>query len=364
MNIILTSNSSFNLYNFRKDLIINLKSKNHKIIILSSKDKYTKYLKELGCEFVDLKINTHSLSVFKNLSLFLKYIFYIYIYKPKYIFSYTIKPNIFCSLISLLFFLRFKVVLTITGLGTIFTNNNFFYLILRFIYILTSKISYHCFFHNQYDLNLFSKKKHKNFSVIPGSGVDLNYFQFSKMIEEFSCVNFLFIGRIIREKGVIELLEAAKKLKLQNFNFKLHLIGELSPNNPNTLNVDNFYKSIDNEYIFYSKSEFDVRKYIIKSDCIILPSYREGMPKSLLESSSMGRPILGSNTTGINELIIDNFNGLLFEPKNIDSLFMSMKKFILLSKADKHKMSLNARMVVEKQYSVENVVDKYVKLIN
>ena len=267
-------------------------------------------------------------------------------------------------MISLLFFFRFKVILTITGLGTVFTKNNFIYYILRLIYILTSKISYHCFFHNQYDLDLFTKKKHKHFSVIPGSGVDLNYFQFSKMNEETNCVKFLYIGRIIKQKGVIELLETSKKLKSQNFNFKLHLIGELNPNNPNTLNAENLYKFIDNEYIFYSKSEFDIRKHIIESDCIILPSYREGMPKSLLESSSMGRPILGSNTTGINELIIDNFNGLMFEPKNIDSLIMAMKKFILLNKVDKHKMSLNARLVVEKKYSVENVVDKYVKLIN
>ena len=261
-------------------------------------------------------------------------------------------------------FFRFKVILTITGLGTIFTKNNFVYSILRTVYVLTSRISYHCFFHNKHDLNLFAKKKYKHFSVIPGSGVDLNYFQFSNVTKEYDCVNFLFIGRIIKEKGVIELLEAAKKLKFQNFKFKLHLIGELNPNNPNSLKENTFYKFIDNEYIFFSKSEFDIRKYIIKNHCIILPSYREGMPKSLLESSSMGRPILGSNTTGINELIIDNFNGLLFEPRNIESLFLTMKKFILLNKADKHKMSLNARSIVEKYYSVENVVDKYVKLIN
>jgi len=150
MNIIFTANSCYNLYNFRKNLITYLISQKYNIIILSNEDEYTKYLQNIGCKFFDLKMKSHSISFFNNFFLFIKVFYYIYHIKPKYIFSFTIKPNIFCALISIFFIFRFKLILTITGLGTVFTKNSFIYFIIRKIYFFSAFLSYHCFFHNNH----------------------------------------------------------------------------------------------------------------------------------------------------------------------------------------------------------------------
>ena len=141
------------------------------------------------------------------------------------------------------------------------------------------------------------------------------------------------------------------------------MIGELNPNNPNSLKENNFYKFIDNEYIFFSKSEFDIRKYIIKNHCIILPSYREGMPKSLMEAISSGIPVIASNVVGNSDLVLENVNGFLCRPKDNRSLYNVILKVSKIKKQKYNLLSKNCRKYAEYYLDENKVTHKYLTLI-
>ena len=174
----------------------------------------------------------------------------------------------------------------------------------------------------------------------------------------------MFLGRLINEKGLLELLEASKILTKKKYKFKILILGNHNIKNPNSIDIDLFNQLIKHEKINYLGYKNDLNKYFQISDCVILPSYREGMPRSLLEASASGLPILGSNVSGINELIIDGYNGYTFKPKNYHSTAKVMELFLNLNEKEKKQMGLNARKIVEQRYSVDIVVNSYLNIIN
>lgn len=362
MRIIIFSNSLNNYLNFRLGLIKKLVNENKEIYAVVPNTKNTEKIKKLGVEVINLKLSRHSAFFITELFLIVK-IFFIYKkIKPDYALHFTIKPNLYGSIICKL--LNIKSINNITGLGTVFLNKKYLRKFYHFLYRYSFKNSYHCFFQNNYDLRYFKKNYliEKNYSLIPGSGVDIKLYN-SLSYPADDNINFLFIGRLIREKGIYEYLEAANQLKKEFNNINFLISGSLDEHNKSNIKKEILDKYINDNTIIYLGYINDIKKVIDKSHAIILPSYREGMSHTLLVGASMSRPLIASNVPGCKELINDNLNGYLFKKKNTYSLINSIKKFIKLNYKEKILMGKKSRLLIERSYDENIVINKYLEYL-
>ena len=355
--IVVASNSTWNLYNFRFDLIKELAKKN-KVYILAPKDKYVD--KFSNVIFINFNFDTRSMSIFKNLIYFFFYIKKLQNIKPDFFLSFTTKPNIIGSLACI--YLKINFIPNITGLGTLFLRSFFLFyfskIILNFIFRYASKI----YFHNIEDRNLFCNNNlllKKKSIVIPGSGVNLKKFSYKK-IKKKNFYTFIYFGRIMKDKGLNELLEAIFFIKRQKLKLKFILVGEITEK----ALKKKIQKLIKLNYLKYYKFTDNIKKYIYKSGCVILPSYREGLPKSIIEAQSMGRPALVSNVEGCRSIIKNSYNGFLFAPRSSQSIVKSIKKFTNLSSKDRMKMSINSFTNAKNKFNNAIIIQQYLKDIN
>ena len=362
--ILIVSNSIWNVENFRRSLINKFLDLNYKIDIIVPFDK--KYLNTIIHK--NLKITYIN---FKSKSYFI-FLDFIFIYKlsryfkknnPDYVLSFTVKPNLICGFLSR--FYNYKSICNVTGLGTLFLRGNFIKTLSLFLYKICLKKVDHIFFHNINDKKIFVKNlvvNDYNSSVVPGSGVNLNYFHYDKKkyFKNKELV-FLYLGRIMKDKGINEYIKAIQALKAYKFNIKFIFAGTIDNKNKNLNNK--FNQLIKNNEIIFYKNISDVRNLLKVSDCIVLPSYREGLSKSLLEASAIGRPMLVSDVPGCNNIVDDGVNGFLFKSKNYKSLQNCLIKFINLSEEEKNLMAKNSYM---KSFNFDEkiIIDKYLNLIN
>ncbi|MFW5613626.1 MAG: glycosyltransferase family 4 protein, partial [Campylobacter hyointestinalis] len=267
------------------------------------------------------------------LLIILKTIFELYkLYKqlkPDIVLNFTIKPNIYSSLICR--YLKIPCISNITGLGTIFIKQNFITKIAKFLYKIALNKNKSIFFQNDDDKKLFLKynliSQKNNIDVLPGSGVDLDKFKPSPKVDNDKFI-FLFIGRLIRDKGISELIEASIMLGAKYDNFKIWLLGELGVQNNTAISQDELNGWLKNDFIEYLGTTDNVADIIAKSDCVVLPSYREGTPRSLLEAAAMAKPIITTNTVGCRDVVSDGINGLLCEVANAKDLAGKMEKML------------------------------------
>jgi glycosyltransferase involved in cell wall biosynthesis len=366
LKILLLGNSLHSMIQFRWDIIKYL-ANNHQLYIVCPLDieNYAEKYQHKNVFFLNINF-CRSINVAKDfLTLFqLKKI--IKKINPDVIFSYSLKSSFFSM------FDNWKIpnVYFITGLGSSLINK-YRFLIEKIIYTLTHirkliiKHPDFFIFLNNDDRNYFIEKNFcpKKYAIVfPGEGVDLEFFKFSPINEHKKPISFLFIGRLIRDKGIIELMNACKKLKSNQIEFNCTVIAPLDHYNPSSLHAMNLndFKEVDIHYLPYVD---DVRTYITESDVVVLPSYSEGLPRVLLESMAIGRPIITTDTNGCRELV-NQEGGMLVKPKDMQSLYNAM---LYLSKKTKNELSLlglaGFKRVKEK-YSLSNVIDSYQMLID
>ena len=365
MKIIITSNSSWNLINFREELIDMIIESKHELYILSPSDEATKLLLKKNITYKKIFLNRNLLSPFSDIILFFQYMYYFIKLKPILILSFTVKANIYSSIASK--FTNIFHISNITGLGTHVLKNNFIRIILNFFYKFSLSDNYKIYFHNEDDKKYFIDNKiliENNYEVIPGSGINLNFNQYEEYKKFFDDnISFLYIGRMIKDKGVVELLESAKIIKREFPKTKFIFVGEIDKSNHSSIDNKYFSKFINDNIIEYMGKVDDVRNFIKNCSCVILPSYREGLSKSLLESLALGRPIITTNVSGCKEIVKDNFNGFLCFPKNINDLSNKIRKFINLDYKDKLNFSLNTKKLV-KNFDVQIILKSYQEEIN
>lgn len=362
MKIVISSNNYWNLYNFRFNFIKDV-CKKYDVYLLARKDKFYKKFIHLKCRCVFLKIDPRSTFLFSNLKILANFYLILKKIKPQYYFSFTIKPNIYGAILSK--FIKYKSVMNITGLGSTLIEKNMLSKFILLLYKISIKLSYKVFFHNNSDKFFFIKNKifNKSYDVLPGSGIDLNKFKpsFRKINKT---LNFLMISRLIEHKGLYEYLESISDIKKNNqhinINFTLVSFGKNYLNNKtNTLLETLKNKKLIN-FIFDPKN---IILIIRKCDCLINPSYREGLSKSILEAMSQSKPVLSSNVPGCKELVKNNYNGFLFKSKSTNSLKKAIYKFIELPLFRKKKMQINSLNKV-KNYDEKIVIKKYLDLLN
>tara|TARA_X000000368_G_C22882442_1_gene645924 strand:- start:39 stop:875 length:837 start_codon:yes stop_codon:yes gene_type:complete len=276
------------------------------------------------------------------------------------------KINIFFSLISIFF--KFKVINNITGIGTSLINSKFQKMLVINLLKIAFMRSNLVFFQNNEDKNFFIQNKiitSNKSIVLKYFGVDVLKYKFSPLIfKDFKNLNFLYFGRIIKDKGIFELIEAIKLVKKKFPKSKFTILGKIDYNNPGFIDQRLVDQWANSNLIIYHNFTNNPLKFINDADCVILPSYREGLPKSLLESLAVGRPVITTNVPGCNELIRENFNGFLCNPKDVNSLFEKIIGFINLPFQEKKEMSENASFFIEQNFKSKSIIDKYIDVLD
>ncbi len=367
--ITICSNTSWYLYNFRKGLIEALIDIGYEVILISPIDDYSKKLEYLGCKYYDIKLDNKGTNPIKDIGLMYQFYQLFTQIKPDMLLIFTIKPNIYGGIVAK--FLNIPTVNVISGLGTVFLDNKITSQIARWLY----KVSFsgnRVLFENLDDSREFIKQNliNKNqATLIPGSGINTELFKPKLNLRrdnrrDNSNITFLLIARLIRDKGIVEYIEAIKIVKKRYPNVKFKLLGSYYFDNPSAISKDEINSWVSKGFIDYLGYTDAVLEEIERVDCIVLPSYREGLSRVLLEAGSMSKPIITTNVAGCKEVVKDNYNGFLIPPKDSKSLAIAMKNMIELSPKKRDIMGILGRLKVIDEFEEKIVVKKYLSIIS
>lgn len=358
--ILFLTNHYVSLYNLRKELIQILCDEGHEVFVSSPESKGKAFFEGIGCKIVDTPMEARGTNPVKDFRLIRKYVKIMKEVNPDIIFSYTIKPNIYGSIASNK--TKHRQVVNITGTGGTFLKKSFVSEIIKILYKASIKKSYKVFFQNTSDKDFFVKNNmvSNNYEMLPGSGVNLNRFVLSDFPSDEK-VNFIFIGRVMKLKGIDEYIEMAKQIKIKHPKTNFYVAGYYEEDHYKDMIEENNDKGII-KYIGYQK---DIKPWIEKCHCTILPSHGgEGIPNVLLESAAMGRVCIATNASGSKDVIDDGVTGYLFEPGNAEDLISKVEKFLSMGYKDKKQMGLAGREKVEREFDRQIVIEKYLDEIN
>ena len=356
MKILILANNDIGLWQFRVDLIKALLKDNNVTIALPYGDRVDDLIK-LGCAFIDTPLDRRGMNPLKDFALLRRYKRIIEDEKPDLVITYTIKPNIYGGLVAKR--LRIPYAVNITGLGTAFQKENTLKKIVVALYRAALSKAKIVFFENRgnrqvfIDNHIVSIDKTK---LLNGAGVDLEKYHVMTYPEISDNINFLFVGRVMKEKGIDELLVAASRLVNRGYKCHLDVVGW----------CEEEYESILDKYqcegwLTYHGFQTDVRPFIEKCHCFVLPSWHEGMANTNLESAASGRPVITTNIHGCLEAVEDGVTGFLVEKQNEDSLYETMRKFIDLPYESKVQMGLDGRKRMEEIFDKKKVVEETIE---
>lgn len=362
--IAIVINSSWNVFNFRLGLLLALQEEGNKIIVIAPRDVYTEKLEEIGFEYHDIAINAKGMNPLEDTKLtYNLYKLYKRI-RPDVILHYTIKPNIYGSIAADI--LKIPTINNIAGLGTLFIEQNIVTTLAKQLYKYSQTRTAHIFFQNNDDLELFVNENlvnAKKCDVLPGSGIDVSQFLPVEK-EKDGMVRFLLIARMLWAKGVGEYVEAAKILKNRYDNIEFQLLGCLAVANRSAITHEQMQVWVDSDLISYLGTTSNVKKFIYKADCVVLPSYyREGTPRTLLESASMAKPLITTHNVGCKDVVDHGVNGFLCQPKNVDDLVDKIEDFLHLNEYEKQEMGNKSREKMINEFDENIVITKYINII-
>ena len=357
--VILVSNTTWSIFNFRSGLMKKLAEKGYQIITIAPFDEYAH---KIPYEYHKIKMNNKGTNPFEDFVLFLRFFLLYRKLKPDVILHFTPKPNIYGTLAAKL--LKKPCINNIAGLGTVFIQESFVTKIARILYRISQKSAQKIFFQNREDLELFEKFGIiENTDLLPGSGIDTTKFIPQKKVKQSNFV-FLLHSRLIWDKGVGEFVEAARKIKRKKPDVKFQILGFLDVENTSAISKKQMDKWVDEGVIDYRGAVIDVREYIANSDCVVLPSYyREGVPRSLLEAASMEKPIITTNNVGCKDVVDDGINGFLCEKKSVDDLVDKMQQVLMLTPKERNEMGIKGREKVIREFDEQIVIRKYFEVI-
>lgn len=348
--ILILANNSDGLYGFRGALIRAL-AKDHAVAASTPDNGFFPELEALGCRVIETPIDRRGVNPVTDLKLLLGYLRLLKKEKPELVITYTVKPNVYGGLACRLAGIPYCA--NITGLGTAFQKQGFLRKLVVFLYKTGLKKAKTVFFENSANLRIFLDEgilPEEKCRLLAGAGVDLQRFT-PAPYPEAGTTRFLFIGRIMKEKGVGELFAAMERLRREGFDCTLDLLGE---------SEEDFSQAIrDGEaagWLRYRGYQTDVRPFIEGAHCFCLPSYHEGMANTNLECAAMARPVITSHIPGCREAVIEGKSGLLCRPQDADSLYEAMKAFLELAPEKQAAMGAAARAHMEAVFDKQKVV--------
>lgn len=358
MKILILGNSDLGIYKFRKELIQALIDDGNEVILSLPYGDYIPLLEGMGCKFCKTLFDRRGMNPFKDMRLLLQYSGYIQKIKPEVVLTYTIKPNIYGGIICRLH--HVKYIANITGLGTAIENKGILSKILLFLYKIGLKNASQVFFQNKNNYLFFlNRKLVKTSRQIPGSGVNLKEHCFEEYPEKTEKIYLLYVGRIMKDKGIGELLDGAEQLKEQHVDLCFDLVGGYDEEN-----FSGRIKDLDRKGIIkYLGEQSDIHSIIKEHHAVILPSYHEGLSNVLLEAAACGRPVLTTNVPGCKETFEDGVSGIGFQPKSSMALINAVEKFLDLSYEEKRQMGIHGRKKMEREFDRQTVINAYMQEI-
>ncbi|MCM3673362.1 glycosyltransferase family 4 protein [Peribacillus simplex] len=359
--VLILANNSIGLYNFRFELIKELIKQKYEVYFsLPEKvdDEKVQLIIKAGAKHIQTHINRRGINPFEDWKLIKEYKKMITEVNPDLLLTYTIKPNVYGTYAANK--INVPVIMNITGIGTSLTNSKLKKIVIN-LYKYACKKAKFVFFQNKSNYTLFISNKivsQDKTVILPGSGVNTNKFIPVTKTKEDEKIRFLFIGRLMKEKGIEEYLEVAETLSTKYANIEFQILGSFEEEKYKVIILNNKNKQI--KYLGVSN---DVRTEIREVDCIVNSSYHEGMSNILLEGAAMGKPLIASNIPGCKEIIEDGHNGYLFEVKTTTSLEKKLIQFIELDKKEKENMGKRSRIKVKAEFDRNIVINNYMKVI-
>lgn len=363
VKVMVAVNTAWNLVNFRSGLIRALIAAGYEVIAVAPSDEYAEKLPEIGCRFVHLQMDNYGTHPGRDLMLLRSFLAVMRAERPDVYLGYTVKPNIYGSFAA--HSLGIPVINNISGLGTAFIKGGWLASLVGVMYRLALACSTKVFFQNDDDRQMFVTRRLVDESVsslLPGSGIDLLKFAPASLPNK-TTLRFLLIARMLVEKGVGEFVEAARLLKRRGVNAEFCLLGSLEQQNASSITAEQMAKWTNEGSIQYLGVSDDVRGEIIDADCVVLPSYREGTPRALLEAAAMARPIVTTNSVGCREVVDDGINGFLCQPRDALDLADKLEQMASKTAEERRAMGLRGREKAERQFDEQIVINAYLQAI-
>ena len=361
MKTLFLSNSIGGLLNFRFELIEKLCRRGDDVYISSIIETSPKRFENIGCKIIPIDMEQRGTNPVSEYRLKESYESLIRDICPDVVLAYTIKPNIYGGAACRKF--NIPIIANVTGLGTAIENGGLLQKISMSLYRWGLKDADFLFFQNQESMDFFKKcnVKPKKQSLIAGSGVNMNRFAYAEYPEDNDGIHFLFISRILPQKGISQYLDVAEKVRGKHDNVYFHIVG---------IKDDLYYSELIEEkakdgIVCYHGQQTDVRPFIAQCHCLVHPSfYPEGLSNVCLESSAMGRPVITTDKSGCREVVDDGVTGFIVKQRDTYDLQEKVERFIALPHEQKREMGMQAHDKVEREFNRADVVKRYIETID
>ncbi len=356
--VLILTNNIGGLHSFRKEVVKAIADAGYEVFISEpDEDQRVKYFEGIGCHIIKTDFDRRGMNPIADFRLMLKYWRIIKQLKPKAVLSYTIKPNIYGGIACRM--TGTPQLANVTGLGDAIENGGWLQILTLGLYKLGLGKAKCVFFQNATNKQFCEEHGIVGLKtqLLPGSGVNLEYHRFQDMPPD-GVIKFLFISRLLRDKGTEEFFEMAEAIKAKYENVEFHILGWCEGNYKKQLDT-----LIEKGVVLYHGSTADVRPNLSEVHCTIMPSYHEGMSNVNLESAANGRPVITTDVPGCRETVDNGVTGFLIRPKDAQSLIEGVERFIRLPYQEKQAMGKAARKKVEREFDRQIVVDSYLRAI-
>ncbi len=359
MRILVLANNDIGLYKFRRELLEEL-LKNNEVFIALPSGEFIPNLQALGCQYIPFEFNRRGMNPLADLWQIHRYRRLLRQLKPNIVLTYTIKPNIYGGIACQKEHIPY--IANVTGLGTSIENGGILSRISLALYRKGLQSAKCVFFQNEANLHFFEKNRiidKEHAQLIPGSGVNLDAFPLEPYPDDKNGIRFLFVGRIMRDKGIGELLQAITTLHRDNPIVTLDIVGDYDEHEWQVVIKETERVGA----VRYHGHQSDVRPFYKNCHCVVLPSYHEGMANVLLEASATGRPVIATRIPGCQETYDEDISGFGCIPMDADSLLDAMREFLKQSQ-DQHKaMGIAGREKMTHKFDRQIVLSKYLQRI-
>jgi glycosyltransferase involved in cell wall biosynthesis len=364
--VVLVANTAWYVYNFRRTLIEALQRKGYSVLAVAPYDEYAERVEETGARFHPLPMDNMGTNPFKDLRLAFALRRLLSKEHPCCTLTFTVKPNVFGAMAARS--LGIPVIANVSGLGTAFIKRSWVTLVVRALYRSALRTAFRVFFQNSEDLQLFVEGglvDSTKARLLPGSGVDTERFApRSTASRRATPFRFLMLGRLLWDKGVGEYVEAATRVKRSYPASEFVLMGFAGSDNRTAIPLDRIREWERAGQVTYLAPATDVRDQLARAHCVVLPSYREGAPKSLLEASSMGLPIITTDVPGCRQVVEDGVTGYLARVRDANDLAEKMERMLCLTEGERLAMGRRGREKMQREFHESKVIDEYLRAVN
>lgn len=359
-HIVIVANTAWSVFNFRHGLLCGLVANGHRVTVVAPYDDFFDKLEKIGCNVVELTLASKGVNPLEDAKL-LVVLYQVYRkIRPDCIIHYTIKPNIYGSIAAKL--AKVPSLAVTTGLGYTFINNSVVAKIAKKLYKLAFRFPREVWFLNEDDRQVFLVNNLVSDSravLLHGEGIDVSFFSPMPSVRENCSVCFLLIARMLWDKGIGEYVEAARLIKGKYPDVRFQLLGACDAKNPSIIDREQVMSWEREGIIEYLGTTDDVRSAIANADCVVLPSYREGIPRTMLEAAAMAKPLIVSDAPGCKDVVIHERTGWICKTKDPCSLAMCCENLILMPKDMRDEMGMAGRKFIEDVFDEQLVVKKY-----